>query len=149
MIKKISENGFNLIKEFEGFSSTPYLCSAGVPTIGFGNTCYTNGQKVKLSDPPLSRDEANHLISNVVKNFEKNVSEVVKVPLTQNQFDALVSLAYNIGNHAFNQSTLLKLLNQGNYTDAANQFPKWCHASGKVIQGLRRRRQAEKALFLA
>ena len=146
---KISNNGLNLIKEFEGFSSAPYLCPAGVPTIGYGNTFYEGGTKVTLKDKPITEQRATELLEFIAnKTFSENINKVVKVPLNQNQFDALVSFAYNIGNKNFNWSTLLKKLNQSDYEGASLEFGRWNQANGKILNGLVLRRQKEKELFL-
>ena len=146
---KISNNGLNLIKEFEGFSSAPYLCPAGVPTIGYGNTFYEDGTKVTLKDKPITEQRATELLEFIAnKTFSENINKVVKVPLNQNQFDALVSFAYNIGNKNFNWSTLLKKLNQSDYEGASLEFGRWNQANGKILNGLVLRRQKEKELFL-
>lgn len=146
---KISENGLNLIKDFEGFSSTPYLCPAGIPTIGYGSTYYEDGTKVTLKDKPITEERATELLEFVAnKTFSENINKVVKVPLNQNQFDALVSFAYNIGNKNFNWSTLLKKLNLSDYEGASSEFLRWNQANGKVLQGLNKRRLKEKELFL-
>lgn len=145
---KISENGLNLIKQFEGFSSTPYLCPAKIPTIGGGSTYYEDGTKVTLKDKPITEERATELLEYIAnKDFGSNINKVAKVPLNQNQFDALVSFAYNIGNGNFNSSTLLRWLNQGNYKEASIQLLRWDKSKGIVLNGLAKRRKAEKALF--
>ena len=146
---KTSKAGLNLIKQFESFRAAPYLCSAGVPTIGYGTTVYPNGIKVKLSDQKITQQLAESFLQHHVNAIEKDVLSLVKVPLTQNQFDALVSFSYNVGLGAFRDSTLLKLLNAGDIDGASKQFERWNKAGGKVSNGLTRRRNAEKALFLA
>lgn len=146
---KTSKAGLDLIKEFESFRSAPYLCSSGVPTIGYGTTVYPNGIKVKLSDQKITQQLAESFLQHHVNAIEKDVLNLVKVPLKQNQFDALVSFAYNVGLGAFQDSTLLKLLNAGDIDNASKQFERWNKAGGKVSNGLTRRRNAEKALFLA
>ena len=146
---KTSKAGLDLIKQFESFRAAPYLCSAGVPTIGYGTTVYPNGIKVKLSDQKITQQLAESFLQFHVNAIEKDVSKLVKVTLTQNQFDALVSFAYNVGLGAFGDSTLLKLLNAGDIDGASKQFERWNKAGGKVSNGLTRRRNAEKALFLA
>ncbi len=145
---KISENGLNLIKQFEGFSSTPYLCPAKIPTIGGGSTYYPDGKKVTLQDKEITEEKAFEILEYIAnKDFGSNINKVVKVPLNQNQFDALVSFAYNIGNGNFNSSTLLRWLNQGNYKEASMQLLRWDKSKGIVLNGLTKRRKAEKALF--
>lgn len=147
---RISEKGLNLIKKYEGFSSKPYMCPANVPTIGYGSTYYPNGTKVKLSDDKISEEEATQLLEYIAqKDFGSAANKFVIVDLTQNQFDALVSFAYNIGRTAFENSTLLKLLNRGEYEAAAEQFEKWNKSGGRVLNGLTKRRFDEQKLFLS
>lgn len=146
---KISNNGLNLIRQFEGFSSVPYLCPAGIATVGFGSTYYEDGTKVTLKDKPITEERATQLLEFIAnKTFSENINKVVKVPLNQNQFDALVSFAYNIGNKNFNWSTLLKKLNLSDYEGASSEFLRWNQANGKILNGLVLRRQKEKELFL-
>lgn len=146
---KISKAGLDLIKRFESFRAAPYLCSAGVPTIGYGTTVYPNGIKVKLSDQKITQQLAETFLQHHVNAIEKDVSRLVKVTLSQNQFDALMSFVYNVGLGAFRDSTLLKLLNAGDIDGASKQFERWNKAGGKIVDGLTNRREAEKALFLA
>ena len=147
---RISEKGLNLIKKYEGFSSRPYMCPANVPTIGYGSTYYPNGTKVKLSDDSISEEEATQILKYIAqKDFGSAVNKFVIVDLTQNQFDALVSFAYNIGRTAFENSTLLKLLNRGEYEAATEQFEKWNKSGGRVLSGLTKRRFDEQKLFLS
>jgi len=146
---KISNNGLNLIKEFEGLSLKPYLDAVNIPTIGFGNTYYEDGTKVTLKDKPITEQRATELLEFIAnKTFSENINKVVKVPLSQNQFDALVSFAYNIGNKNFNWSTLLKKLNLSDYIGTSQEFGRWNQANGKILNGLVLRRQKEKELFL-
>lgn len=145
---KISENGLNLIKQFEGFSSKPYLCPSQKATIGWGSTYYPDGKKVTLQDKEITEEKAFEILEFIAnKDFGSNINKVVKVPLNQNQFDALVSFAYNIGNGNFNSSTLLRWLNQGNYKEASMQLLRWDKSKGIVLNGLTKRRKAEKELF--
>lgn len=147
---QLSEKGLNLIKEFEGFRSNPYKCSAGVATIGYGSTYYRNGKKVSMSDKPISEDEANSLLAYIAnKDFGEFVNKVVKVELNQNQFDALVSFAYNLGNGNLQNSTLLKKVNQKDFVGASKEFVKWNKAGGKELIGLTKRREKERDLFLS
>lgn len=146
----ISQNGLNLIKRFEGFSSKPYLCPANIPTIGYGNTFYEDGIRVTLNDEPISEERANELLQFIAnKNFSYYVSKAVKVPINQNQFDALVSFAYNLGNGSLQQSTLLRKLNESDVLGAADEFLKWNKSGGKILSGLTKRRTAERELFLS
>lgn len=146
---KTSHNGRKLIQEFEGFRNKPYLCSAGVPTIGFGSTMYLEGTRVMLADPEITRAEAENLFVKTLTKYEDMVNKTTK-GLTQNQFDACVSLCYNIGQANFTTSTLVKMINAGTAPDlVAPQFLRWNKVKGKPDKGLTRRREAEKALFLS
>ncbi len=145
--KTTSDVGVDLISGFEGTRFKAYDDGVGVWTIGTGTTVYPNGAKVKQGDT-CTPEQAKAYFKHDLAKFEKTVNESVTVPLNQNQFDALVSLTYNIGSGAFNNSTLLKKLNKGDYQGAADQFLAWKKAGGKVLPGLVRRREAERALFL-
>ena len=146
----VSKNGLDLIKEFESFKSKPYLCPSGIPTTGFGSTYYPDGKKVTMQDKEITEQKACEILEYIAnKDFGSFVNKVVKVALNQNQFDALVSFAYNVGNGSLQNSTLLKKLNSGDYQGASNEFEKWNKAGGKVLNGLTKRRTAEKELFLS
>lgn len=144
---RISDNGINIIKEFEGFRSKPYKDIVGIPTIGYGTTSI-NGKPVTMSTPAVTESYATELLVDHVRGTELIIEKYVTVPLTQNQFDALVSFAYNVGNGALRSSTLLKKLNSGDYIGASREFDRWTRAGGKVSSGLVRRRKLEKELFL-
>ena len=139
---KTSDVGIELIKKYEGCYLKAYKCPAGVWTIGYG---HTNGVK---SGMVITKDQAVTYLKNDLITYERAVNSYVKVPLTQNQFDALVSFSFNCGTAALKHSTLLKKLNSGYYDGAANEFTKWNKSNGKVLNGLVRRRQEEKELFL-
>ena len=143
---KVSNKGLELIKEFEGFSSVAYLCSAKKATIGYGNTFWEDGTPVKIGDQ-ISKERAETLLKHVVDNFSVAVEVDIKIEVTQNQFDAMVSLAYNIGLGAFKNSTLLRQLNRGNFVGASQEFLRWDKSNGKPLLGLTRRREREKLLF--
>ena len=143
---KVSSKGLELIKEFEGFSSVAYLCSAKKATIGYGNTFWEDGTPVKIGDQ-ISKERAETLLKHVVDNFSVAVEVDIKIEVTQNQFDAMVSLAYNIGLGAFKNSTLLGQLNRGNFVGASQEFLRWDKSNGKPLLGLTRRREREKLLF--
>jgi len=145
--KTTSDVGVDLITSFEGKRTNAYDDGVGVWTIGIGTTVYPNGVKVKQGDT-CTLEQAKSYFKHDLAKFEKTVNESVTVPLSQNQFDALLSLTYNIGSGAFKGSTLLKRLNKGDCQGAADQFLVWNKAKGKVLDGLTRRRQAERALFL-
>ena len=144
----LSKFGFNALKSHEGWNGRPYLDVAKVPTIGYGFTYYPNSKKVTMSDKPISKEEGDAILREVLKDFEDAVNDLVVVPLNQNQFDALVSFVYNVGINAFKNSTLLRELNMGRYEKAADQFARWNKAGGRVVQGLVNRRRAERSLFL-
>jgi lysozyme len=143
---KISEKGLKLIKDFEGFRSTPYLCSANVPTIGYGNTRYSDGTKVKLTDPAITKEQAEALLIDSMKGFERIVLSKVRVTLSQNQFDALVSHTYNTGG----SDTLFRLVNERASEAAIRDWfeKRYITANGVVLRGLVLRRKAEADLFL-
>ena len=144
----VSLFGVDLICDFEGKRLVAYDDGVGVWTIGFGTTIYPNGIKVKKGDT-CTEAQAKSYMAHDLKKFEQAVNGAVNIPLNQNQFDALVSLAYNIGTGAFNKSTLVKKLNAGDIRGAADQFDVWINAGGKRMQGLVNRRAREKALYLA
>lgn len=139
---KLDTKGKQHLIQEEGLRLKAYKDTVGVWTIGVGNTYYEDGSKVKQGDV-ITKERAESLLNVVVKQFEDNINKVVTVPLNQNQFNALVSFSYNIGIGAFNKSTLLKLLNQGEYIQAAEQFMKWLKPPE-----LKGRRTRERALFL-
>ena len=138
----VSENCINIIKHFEGCKLEAYRCSAGVLTIGYGHT-----GNVHPSDL-ITQQQAEKLLKVDVERFCHGVKKSVKVRLNQNQFDALVSLSFNIGLGNFRKSTLLELLNDGDYLGAANEFWKWRRGGGVILPGLVRRRAAEADLFI-
>lgn len=146
-VTQLSPAGVDLISNFEGLKLEAYYDSAGVCTIGYGTTIYPNRNPVQINDR-CTIEQAKVFMHHDLAHFEKAVSSSVKVTLTQNQFDALVSLTYNIGIGAFKNSTLLKLLNQGDYMGASQQFDVWIKAGGQTVQGLVNRRAVEKAHFL-
>ncbi|OQS42352.1 lysozyme [Chromobacterium haemolyticum] len=140
---KTSANGIKLIQGFEGLSLKAYQDSVGVWTIGYGHT----GPEVTLG-LVITQAQADALLARDLSRFESGVTRLVQVPLNQNQFDALVCFSFNLGLGALQGSTLLRLLNAGDYAGAAGQFPRWNKAGGKELTGLTRRRVAEQALFL-
>ena len=147
-ITKTSKNGIAFIKKYEGFKSKPYLCPANVPTIGYGATYYPNGQKVKLADPAIDEKHASLLLEAMLNPYEKAVDSYCRDDINQNQFDALVSFAYNLGNSALKSSTLLKKVNVNpNDKTIRNEFLKWRFAGGKRLPGLVNRRTEESNLY--
>jgi lysozyme len=145
---RLDKKGYDLIKEFEGLKLKPYLCSASVPTIGYGSTYYENGKKVKLTDAPITKERADDLFEIVADDFAKRVVPLIKKPLTQNQFNSIVSFAFNLGVRALQNSTLLRLVNiNPNDANIAKEFLKWNKAGGVVVKGLTNRRIKESALY--
>jgi lysozyme len=138
---KISEEGKALIKKFEGCELDSYICSGGVWTIGYGHTA-----GVKQGDK-INQDEADHLLTGDLEEFEGYVSNAVEVALDQNQFDALVAWTFNLGPSNLKSSTMLKVLNEENYSKVPSEMKRWNKAGGKVLEGLIRRREAEALLF--
>jgi len=145
---KIGSEGLKLIKEFEGCKLISYKCPAGVWTIGIGSTRYADGSPVKANQALPNEGAALMLLTKTVAAYEHTVN-TVGVELTQNEYDALVSLCYNIGSGNFVSSTLVKMLKAGEpKSEIAKQFLRWDKAGGKPLAGLTRRRNAEAELFL-
>ena len=158
---KISEAGIQLIKSFEGCQTTPYRCPAGLWTAGYGHVLYPDQARLKTPERsayPLrtehnrvfANDEIDTLLEQDLQRFENGVSRLCPASDgSQPQFDAIVSFAFNVGLGNLQSSTLRMKYNRGDYTGAADEFLKWNKSSGKVLQGLVRRREAERVLFLA
>ena len=145
----IGKEGIALIKEFEGCKLNAYKCPAGVWTIGIGSTRYANGSKVKEGDKLRDEAQADELLKATLATFTHTVNTAIHPPMTQNEFDALVCLCYNIGTTGFATSTLVKLFNAGvTKEEISRQFLRWHRAGGLSIAGLTRRRAAEAKLFL-
>ena len=147
-MNQLSANGLQFIKSFEGFSAFPYLDSAQVPTIGYGTIVYDDGTRVTMDDPSITEAQAEVFLRYQIEQKTTLVDQMLTYPVNQNQYDALISFAYNLGVGALHGSTLLDLVNQGNLDAAADEFPKWNHANHVVVDGLTRRRAAERVLFL-
>ena len=143
-----SDKGIALIKEFEGCKLTAYQDSVGVWTIGYGWTQPVDGKPIRAG-MTIKQETAERMLKTGLVSYESDVSRLVKVGLTQGQFDALVSFTYNLGARSLSTSTLLRKLNAGDYAGAADEFLRWNKAGGKVLNGLSRRREAERALFLS
>lgn len=148
--KKASSNCISLIKSFEGCSLQAYPDpgTGGAPwTIGYG-ACFINNRPVHPKET-ISLEKAEQLLIEEVRDIERDIKGFITVPLSQNQYDSIISFVYNCGVYAFKESTLLKLLNQKEYHKAANEFLRWVKGgNGHPLPGLIRRRQAEKKLFL-
>lgn len=141
----VSENLVNMIKRFESFKANPYICPGGALTIGYGQTIkpgeYTS----------VTKEQADAMLRKTIAKFEAAVKKLITVPVSQNQYDAIVSFAYNVGagKGGLKTSTLLKKLNAGDYKGAADEFPRWNKSDGKVLPGLIKRRELERNLFLS
>jgi len=139
---QLSRPGLELIQRHEGLRLKAYLCPAGVPTIGYGST-----RGVKMGDE-ITRAQATELLMADIERFEDAVRRAVEVTLNQHEFDALVSFAFNVGAGALQRSTLLRKLNAGDRQGAADELLRWTRGGGRVLPGLVRRREDERALFL-
>lgn len=149
-MNKINNIALEIIKEFEGFKSKPYLCSAGIPTIGYGSTYYANGKSVTMKDKPIDELQANILLENTVSKFQDGVNSLVKSKINENKQAALISFAYNLGLSALKNSTLLKKVNS-NPQDLtiAQEFNRWINANGVPVKGLINRRNKESQLYFS
>ena len=155
---KLDQKGYLIIAEFEGFRAKPYLCSAGVPTIGYGTTFYPNGRKVTMRDAPITKETALQYLIFIADLFAKDVTSLVKSKVNQNQFNALVSFAYNLGSdidaddipEGLGDSTLLKKVNRNpNDPAIATEFKKWNKSNGSVSSGLVKRRAKESIIYFS
>ena len=147
-ITRIDKAGMDLITKWEGLKLSPYLCSAKVPTIGYGSTRYENGQRVQMTDKAITKERAIELFKNTLIQFERDVDAFTTDKVNQNQFNALVSFAYNLGSTALRNSTLLKKVNTNpNDKTIENEFNKWVNAGGRRLQGLVNRRADEVKMY--
>ena len=156
MKMQMSEKSKELLAEWEGVELKVYKDVAGLPTIGVGHLLTQDeltsgkilirGEPIRYADG-LTKTQAMDLLAQDLERFEEAVNESGKVDLKQNQFDALVSFTFNVGSNAFRNSTLLRLLNQGNYSDVPNQLRRWVHSAGQKVQGLVKRRENEIELW--
>jgi lysozyme len=144
---EVNKAGKDLIKQFEGCKLKAYKCPAGLDTIGYGNTWYPDGTKVKPEDV-ITQERANELLDIIVEDFAKKVKPLIKQNLTDNNFSALVSFAYNVGVGNLKKSTLLKKVNANPKDETIRaEFMKWTKANNVVLKGLVRRREAEAKLY--
>ncbi len=137
----ISPDGLEFIKQAEGCKLAAYLDSVGVPTIGYGHTQGVHG------GTHCTQEEADQWLQDDLQAVYRDIDALVTVDLSQGQFDALCSFVFNLGAGALRNSTLLKLLNAGNYLAAQQQFGRWNHAGGQVLAGLTKRREGEAEMF--
>jgi len=152
----LDNKGYLLIAQFEGLRLKPYLCSAGVPTIGYGSTFYPSGRKVTMRDKPITQETAFWMLKQVANMFAKDVDSLVTSNISQNQFNALVSFAFNLGSdidadnipEGLGDSRLLRRVNVNpNDPEIAREFVKWNKAGGRVLDGLTKRRLKEAELY--
>jgi len=153
---KLNEEGYLIIANFEGFRSAPYLCSAGVPTIGYGSTFYPSGKKVTMRDKPITKAVAMWMLKQTANMFAKDVDMLVTSTVNQNQFNALVSFAFNLGSdidadeipEGLGDSNLLKKVNKNpNDQTISKEFMKWVNANGRRNNGLIKRRSEEVKIY--
>jgi lysozyme len=137
----ISQEGIALIKRFEGCELEAYLDSVGIPTIAYGRI-----KNVRMGDT-CTQEQAESWLEEELPEYEGYINDLVKVDLTQCQFDALCSWVYNLGPNNLKESTLLRVLNEGDYSSVPAEIKRWNKAGGKVLEGLMRRREAEALLF--
>lgn len=142
-MRHITQDGIDLIKRFEGFSSTVYICPAGYPTIGYGHLV-RSGQ----SFTEISEAEAEELLRKDVESAERAVLRLVNVPLTDGQFDALVSFTFNLGSGAFQRSTLRRKVNHQAHIEVPEELKRWVWAGGRKLKGLHLRRAEEISLYV-
>lgn len=144
----IPQAAVDIIKEFEGFRESTYLDSAGIPTIGYGTTAAAGLGIVPVPGMTISEKQAEQFLIKAIEKFANQIRPHIQRPMTDNQWSAFLSLAYNIGPGAFRRSSVLKFFNAGDEMRAADAFLMWNKAGGQVLRGLQRRRQRERTLFL-
>lgn len=141
-MRHTTQDGIDLIKRFEGFSSTVYICPAGYPTIGYGHLIRSSESLTEITET-----EAEELLRRDVESAERAVLRLVNVPLTDGQFDALVSFTFNLGSGAFQRSTLRRKVNRQAHTEVPDQLMRWVWAGGRILNGLYVRRKQESLLY--
>jgi lysozyme len=144
-MRHITQNGLNLIKRFEGFSETVYTCPAGYPTIGYGHV--VKEPEMEKFKNGITEAQAKDLLRQDVQEAEKAVLRLITVPLTDSQFDALVSFTYNLGSGALQRSTLRWKVNREEHAAAPAEFMKWVWAGGRKLEGLIKRRESEALTY--
>jgi lysozyme len=147
-MRHTTEQGLALIKRFEGFSPTPYLCPAGWWTIGWGAIHGLDGQPVTAATPPVTEAESETLLRRDVTVAERAVLRLITVPLNDGRFDALTSFAFNLGGGALQRSTLRRKVNREEHADVPDEFRKWVWGGGRKLPGLIRRREAEAVMYV-
>lgn len=145
---RVNEAGLNIIKHYEGYSSSVYCCPAGRYTIGWGSTWDDKGKAIQKTQSDISESYAEKLLLREIRHTDHAIAKLVTAELTENMYSSLTSFIYNVGSGNFQRSTLRMKLNRGWYEDAADELPKWRKAGGRVLRGLVRRRKSERDLFL-
>jgi lysozyme len=149
VVKKLDTVGLDFIKKYEGLRLESYLCPAKIWTVGYGQTFYPGGKRVQQGDI-ITIEEANTMFVSVLKSFEQAVYNTTRDDITQNQFNAITSFAYNVGVQALRSSTLLKKINKNpNDPLIKDEFMKWVNGGGKILNGLVRRRKEEAELYFS
>jgi len=143
--RHITDNGLKLITSFEGFSSTIYKDSASLPTIGYGHLILP--QELTSFESGITKSQAEVLLKADLQVAECAVSRLIKIPLSQNQFDSLVSFTFNLGSATLQRSTLRAKVNRAEHDSVPVEFMRWVYAGGKIISGLVKRRQVEASLY--
>ena len=144
-MRHITDEGIELIKRFEGFSSSIYICPAGYPTIGYGHVV-RDDEKQRFAED-IDKDEGENLLCRDVRWAEGGVLRLIDIPLTDGQFDALVSFTFNLGTGALQRSTLRRKVNREEHDKVPREFMRWVWAGGKRLKGLERRRRAEAGAY--
>ena len=147
-MRRMTDEGLDLIKLYEGYSSSPYLCPANHWTIGYGAIWGMDDKRVTEDHPDINEDQADYLLRRDVKKSEMAVLRHIRVPLEDGQFNALCSFVFNLGSGALQSSTLRRKINRGDYIGASNEFPRWVYAGGRKLKGLVRRRAHERVMFI-
>ncbi|GFO74028.1 lysozyme [Bathymodiolus platifrons methanotrophic gill symbiont] len=144
-MRHVTEEGINLIKRFEGFSSSVYICPAGYPTIGYGHVI--RDDENHLFAEGINKEEGEELLRQDVHWAERGVLKLIDVPLTEGQFDSLVSFTFNLGSGALQRSTLRRKVNREEHGDVPVQLKRWVWAGGRKLKGLKMRRNAEANIY--
>lgn len=147
-MRNMTDKGLDLIKLYEGYSSSPYLCPAQHWTIGYGAIWGLDGKRVTEDHPDISKDQADQLLRRDVRKSQVAVLRLIKVPLEDGQFDSLCSFVFNLGSNSLQSSTLRRKINRGDYIGAADEFPRWVFAGGRKLKGLIKRRKHERLMFI-
>ena len=145
----VNEAGLDIIKSFEGWSASVYRCPAGRYTVGWGSTWDHKGNPITAKQHDITEDYGTTLLKRELRHVESAIRKLIKADLNENMFSAIASWTYNVGTGAMQRSTLRMKLNRGLHEEAADEFPKWRRAGGKILKGLVRRRIAERELFLS